>query len=80
MGLKYLNNLNFFYILIGLIFGLVIGEIFKKTKTVIKYNRLEGEVVYEDSDENGDKCYKYVAKEIKCPNSDDIIEHPTTYG
>jgi hypothetical protein len=77
MVLKFLNNINFFYLLIGLIIGLIYGHITKKTKKVIRYNKLEGKVIYEDPDE---KCYKYVSEEIKCPNSDEVLEHPITYG
>lgn len=77
MALKYLNNINFLYLLIGLIIGLIYGHVTKKTQIVIKYNKLEGRVIYEDSDE---KCYKYVTEEIRCPNSKEILDHPTTYG
>ena len=80
MALKYLNNINFLYLLIGLIIGLIYGHVTKKTKTVIKYNKLEGRLVYEDRDENDEKCYKYVAEEIRCPNSNEVLDHPTTYG
>jgi hypothetical protein len=80
MGLKYLNNINFLYLLIGLIIGLTYGYFTKSTYKVIKYNKLEGDLIYEDKDNNGNKCYKYVASEIRCPNSNEVLEHPTTYG
>lgn len=80
MALKYLNNINFFYLLIGLVFGLVVGYITKKTRVIYKHSKGVGRMVYEDKDENGEKCYKYVAEEIRCPNSDEVVSHPTTYG
>jgi uncharacterized membrane-anchored protein YhcB (DUF1043 family) len=80
MALLYLNNINFVYLLIGLVIGLIYGYITKDVKRIIRYNKMEGRLVYEDIDENKEKCYKYVAEEIKCPNSEEILVHPTTYG
>jgi hypothetical protein len=80
MKIKYINSINFLYLLMGLVIGLIYGYITNKKQIIIKYDKLEGKVVYEDRDENNKKNYKYVAEEIKCPNSNDIINHPITYG
>ena len=32
-----------------------------------------GKVIYHDNDE---KCYKYMAEEIQCPDNDQTINHP----
>ena len=80
--MKYLNNINMLWFVIAFILGLIIAQLtFKPIKTVIRYdNKNRGKLVYEDKDENNEVCYKYVAEEIRCPNSDEVLDHPTTYG
>lgn len=72
--MKYINHLSLTYLLVGLIFGYSVGYFFfPEIKTIIKYAKNKNDLVYKDET---DKCYKVVKEEIKCPKSNDIIEHP----
>jgi hypothetical protein len=69
-------NIDSIIFIISLVIGLISGYIYKKhnVKYLIRYNKNNGDLVYEDKKDN---CYKYVVEDITCPDSDDVIvNHP----
>jgi hypothetical protein len=70
----YINPLAFF---IALAIGLLITYIFNpQKKIIIKWPNPEnvGKIVYKEND----SCYKYNAKEIKCPSDKSLIKKKST--
>ena len=78
MTIKYLTKINIPYFIMAFISGYIIAQLtLKPSKTVVRYNNTNrGKMIYETEDDKGSKCYKYVAEEIKCPNSTEILDHP----
>ncbi len=65
--------------LVGISIGLVILYVYKPPPVVVvKHPTPENvdKVIYQDDDRN---CYKYQAKEVKCPvNMNLVLDHPLT--
>lgn len=78
MTIQYINSINTPIFIFGLLFGLLTAFLILKPKRfVYKIKTEDGKLVYEDLN---DKCFKYVAEEIKCPGLDDFIDHPKIYN
>lgn len=76
MGLKYLNKIDSLGFLLGFALGMLYVYATQPVpKIIIKHPTPKnvGKVVYHD---NNEKCYKYMADEIQCPDSDQIVNHP----
>jgi hypothetical protein len=72
--MKFLNHLEFFPFLIGLLVGLFIVYILKPAPIVLtKYPNLENtsDVVYRDR--NG-TCFKYEAKNVDCDKEEERLK------
>ena len=76
--IKYLYDISFMHFIIAFIIGLIIGYLLlNDKKTVIRYEKNNAKLVYKDNEE---KCFKYILEEIKCPNSDVVLDHPIIYN
>jgi hypothetical protein len=69
-----LNQINLFYFLLSLFIGLFVVYSFSpKVEIIYKYPTPENckNNIYKDISDN---CYKYVSKEVDCPNNPKLIE------
>lgn len=72
-------DINYYLFILSLITGLAFGYYYRiiNRKLLIKLDKNMGKLVYEDKDNN---CYRHVIENIKCPNSNILIDHPVIYG